>query len=204
MEGTDPNTLQAITAVAAGLGLSAAAGFRVFVPLLVLGLCQRFDIAIDLPVGDGFEWVSSWPAIIMFAMATGCEVAGYYIPWVDNLLDTIATPAAMISGTLISASVMPDMPDAVQWTAAILVGGGSAGLVQTGTVMLRAASTATSGGVANPVVSTGEAGGAVATSILAMVIPAILAVVLLALFTFISVKIIKRFRRKKAPSASPA
>lgn len=201
----DPNTMQTLTAVAAGLGLSAAAGFRVFVPLFIMSVCQRFGIAIDVPLAEDFEWLSSWPAMVMFGVATLAEVGAYYVPWVDNLLDTIATPAAIVSGTLISASVMPAMPDAVQWAGALLVGGGSAGIVQGGTVLLRAGSTATSGGLANPAVSTGEAGGAVATSILAMLIPLILAVILLIAFVFIGIRLIKFFRdRKRTPAGPPA
>ena len=200
----DPSAFQVLTALAAGLGLSAAAGFRVFVPLLILGICQRFEIAMPVPLGEGFEWISSWPAILMLSIATLAEVGAYYVPWVDNLLDTVATPAALISGTLISASLMPELPEAVQWASAILIGGGSAGLVQAGTVMLRATSTATSGGLANPVVSTGEAGGAVATSVLAMLLPLILAVVLLVCFVVLSIFIIKRFIRKRPPPTTPA
>ncbi len=188
---------QLVLALCAGLGLSAAAGFRVFVPLLLIALSEKLNLGLPVPVGEGFEWITSWPAIIMLSAATLVEVAGYYLPWVDNLLDSIATPAALVSGTLVTAAILPEMPEAVQWVTSIIVGGGSAGMVQGATVLARAASTATTGGVANPAVSTGEAVGAVATGLLAMAIPFILAGVLLLLFIWIARLLWKRLARKK-------
>ena len=200
----NPDAIQALDALAAGLGLSAAAGFRVFVPLLVLGVCQRLEVAVPLSLGEGFEWISSWPAIIMLSAATLAEVGAYYVPWIDNLLDSIATPAAMVSGTLLSAALMPEMPEAIQWAGAVVMGGGTAGVVQLGSVLTRATSTATSGGLANPIVSTGEAGGAVATSVLALVIPFVIGFFVLLLVIWLGSKIIRRLFRKRQAPAQPA
>ncbi len=168
---------QLAVALCAGIGLSAAAGFRVFIPLLVLSLAGRSGL---VSLGDDFSWVTSDLALMIFATATAVEIGGYYIPWLDNLLDTLATPAAMISGTVMTAALMPEVHPALQWILATVAGGGTAGTIQLGTVAVRAASTATSGGMANPVVSTAEAGGATLMSILALVLPVIAVLIIVA------------------------
>jgi hypothetical protein len=119
--------LETAYSIALGISLSAACGFRVFVPFLVMSIAA---LAGTLPLSDGFAWVGTVPALVVFASATLVEVAAYYIPWVDNLLDTIATPLALVAGTVASASVLTDVSPVLQWTLAILAGGGSAGLIQ--------------------------------------------------------------------------
>src|SRR5258706_7253058 len=108
-----------------GIGLSAACGFRVFVPLLVVSIASHTG---HLHLSSGFEWMGSTAALIAFATATALEIAGYYVPWVDNLLDTVASPAAVIAGTLITASMVADMSPFLKWTLAVNARGGSAGL----------------------------------------------------------------------------
>ena len=82
-----------ITAVAIGIGLAASAGFRVFVPMLVAAIAAKTGI---LPLNESFMWLSSWPSIAILGTATIVEILAYYIPVVDNLLDTIATPLAAV------------------------------------------------------------------------------------------------------------
>lgn len=191
------NAIELFMAIAAGLGLSAAAGFRVFIPLLVMSIGAQTG-QIDL--GSQFQWLTSTPAMLILATASLAEIGGYYIPWIDNLLDTIATPAALISGTLASAAVFPEMPEALKWACAAITGGGAAGIIQTGTVLLRGASSATTGGLGNPVISTGEAGGSVATSILAIIIPPLV----LILFVLAAWFIFRHWRkRRKAMKTEP-
>lgn len=161
-------SLETVVSVALGLGLAAAAGFRVFVPLLVLNLASRFGY---VPLAPGWEWVGGTPALLVFATATVCEVVGYYVPWVDHALDTVATPAAVVAGMLTSASVITDLPPLVKWTAVVVGGGGLAALVQGSTVALRAGSTAMSGGLANPLVATVETFGASLLAIVAVGLP---------------------------------
>lgn len=191
----DLATLNGFTALLAGIGLSASAGFRVFVPLLVMAVGGKMEV---IEVGDSFQWLHSWPAILALGTATTVEVAGYYIPWLDNLLDTVATPGAFASGTLLTASVMPELPLYLDTLTAVLAGGGAAGSLQLGTVMTRAVSTASSGGVANPVVSTGETVGSIVTSILALIIPIIIACFVFIIFLFI---LFWWLRRRKAHRA---
>ena len=169
--------MQTALSIALGIGLSAACGFRVFVPLLVLSTAA-FTGHINL--SSGLEWIGTFPALIVFGTATFLEILAYYIPWLDQLLDTIATPAAVVAGTVASASVFTDMSSMLRWTLALIAGGGIAGLVQGATVFTRAKSTAFTGGLANPVVSTAELFGSVATSALAFLVPIVCVILILA------------------------
>ena len=151
-----------------GLGLSAACGFRVFVPLLVISVAAMSG---HLTLAPGFAWIGSWPALIAFTAATALEVAGYYIPWVDHFLDTVATPAAVVAGMIATAAVVSNMDPFLKWSVTIIAGGGMAGLVQGATVLTRGASTLTTGGLLNPLVATVELGGSVLTSMMALIAP---------------------------------
>jgi hypothetical protein len=185
--------METLLSACAGLGLSAACGFRVFVPLLVMSIAS---LSGHLPLAHGFEWIGTYPALVAFAVATCIEVLGYYIPWVDHALDTIATPAAVMAGTLVTASLVTDVGPFWKWSLAIIAGGGSAGLVQGTTVVARGASLAGTAGLANPLVATLELAGAVVTSVLAIVVP-LLVLVLLAVFLVV---VGRKFLRKRAAS----
>src|SRR5580765_3733740 len=160
--------MDTLTSIFLGIGLSAACGFRVFVPLLVMSVAS---ISGHLTLAPGFQWIGTYPALICFSVATAVEIAGYYIPWVDHLLDTISTPAAIIAGTIITASLVTGMSPFMKWTLAIIAGGGAAGLVQGTTVVARGLSTASTGGLGNPFFATIELGGSLITSIVSVLIP---------------------------------
>lgn len=162
--------METLISLAAGLGLSAACGFRVFVPLFGIGLATR---AGYLAVSPGFEWLGTDPALIAFGAATVLEVLAYNIPWMDNLLDTLATPAALLAGVVASAAVFVDLPPMLRWTAAVIGGGAAAGVVQWATVILRLKSTAFTGGLANPAVAAAETGASALTVVLAIVVPVV-------------------------------
>jgi hypothetical protein len=125
---------------------------------------------------------------------TCLEIAGYYIPWLDHLLDTIATPAAIVAGTVVTASAVTDMSPFLKWTLAVIAGGGTAGLVQGATVLTRGASTVTTGGLANPLVATLELGGAALTSVLAIVVPALAAFLVIGLIFIMGRKLLRKTR----------
>ena len=180
-----------LTAVALGIGLSASTGFRVFLPMLVASVAAHFGI---LPLSDSFVWLGSWPAIISFGTATVVEVAAYYIPFVDNLLDTVTTPLALVAGTLLTTSVLPIDQDLLKWVTGIMIGGGSAGIIQMGTSILRLASTKTTAGTGNPVVATAEHGLALGQSIMAIALPMITGVAVLIFLIFLLSKLL-RLRR---------
>jgi len=182
---------ETLLSVCLGLGLSAACGFRVFVPLLILSGGARLGW---VELGGSFEWLGSQAALVVFAVATVLEIAAYYVPWIDNLLDSVASPVAVAAGVVTTASVVTGMDPLLKWTLAVIAGGGLAGAVQAVTATGRLASTVTTGGLANPLVSTLEAGGAVGLALLALVLP----VVALAAVLLLLALVWGRFRRRRA------
>ena len=175
-----------------GIGLSAACGFRVFVPLLVMSIAA---LSGNLHLAHGFEWIGTYPALIAFAVATGLEIAGYYIPWLDHLLDTLASPAAVVAGTIITASLVTHMSPLMRWSLALIAGGGAAGVVQATTVAARGASLMTTGGLANPIVATLELAGSAVTSVLALFVPVLVVGLVLVFVGVVGIKLYRRSRR---------
>ncbi|MCP4617837.1 MAG: DUF4126 domain-containing protein [Bradyrhizobium sp.] len=186
--------------VALGIGLAAATGFRLFLPLLVLSVAAWTGHA---NLSDNFAWLATPAAVIMLGTAAVVEVAAFYIPGVDNLLDTLATPGAVVAGTIASAAVMTDMPPMVKWTTAVIAGGGVAGATQGLTALLRAKSTVFTGGLGNSVVATAELGGASLISILALAAP-VAALVLVVLFFWLAFRLVRSLtRRTQAEEKAP-
>jgi uncharacterized protein DUF4126 len=183
--------------IALGVGLAAAVGLRVFLPLLVVSAAAWSG---HLALGSGFAWLGSPAALVMLSVAAVLEILAYYIPGVDNLLDTISTPAALIAGTVVSAAVMVDLPPMVKWTTAVIAGGGAAGLTQGLTSLLRAKSTVTTGGLGNHVLATGEWGGALLLSLLALAAP-LAAVGVVALLCWCAVRVLRRLLRRQGAAA---
>ena len=182
-------------AIAIGIGLSASCGFRVFIPMLVASIAAKAGI---FPLNEGFQWLGSWPAILCFGTAAIIEILAYYIPFVDNLLDAITTPLAIVAGTLMLTSVIPIDNDLLKWTTGFIAGGGAAATVQGWTVLTRLASSKLTGGTGNPVMATGEHVAAAGTSILSLFIPIAIAGLFLLLGTFIILKFGRRlFLAKK-------
>ena len=185
--------METILGLCIGIGLSAACGFRVFVPLLVMSVATLAGL---FEPSQGFEWLAMPSVCLALAIATICEVAAYYVPWVDNALDTVATPAAMIAGTLTTMAVSSgEMSQFAGWASAIIVGGGTAGAVQLNTVALRGVSTATTGGLGNFVIATGEWIGAILLSILAMLLPIFVAILVMVGIVFA----IRWIQKKRQP-----
>ena len=193
--------MDTVLAVLIGLGLSAACGFRIFVPLLVLSIASAAG-ALDL--AEDFQWLSSMPAIIALSVATVLEVLAYFIPGVDHALDVLAAPVSVVAGTVAVASVVTDMSPFLRWMLAIIAGGGTAGLVQGLTSTTRVVSAVKTAGFGNPVVAGAEAGGAIVLSVMSIAAPIAAAViaVLLAVFAFRAGRtIFRRFRRSHAGGA---
>lgn len=172
--------VETLLRIAVGVGLSAACGFRIFVPLLIINIA---GLTGYLQLAPGFEWIKSYPATIAFGTTTLVEILAYYIPWLDNFLDLITSPAAIVAGTIATASVVMELSPFLRWTLAIIAGGGAAALFQGVTVALRTKSSTLTGGIGNPLISTIEVVGAVGTSLLAIILP-ILCLLLLALLCF--------------------
>ena len=177
--------------IALGVVLAAATGFRVFLPMLIVsGAAYTGHLSLD----NSFAWLGTPSALTMLSVAALVEVLAYYVPGVDNLLDAVATPAAFVAGTIVSAAVMTDLPPMAKWMAAVIAGGGTASFIQGVTTILRAKSTVVTGGFGNPVIATGELGGSVLLSLLALAAPlAAFAVVILLLW--LALRLIRRKRQ---------
>jgi hypothetical protein len=182
--------------VALGVGLAAATGLRLFLPMLVASGAAYTG---HLPLGENFAWLATTPALILLSVAAVVEILAYYIPGVDNLLDTLATPAAFVAGTIISAAVITDLPPMVKWAAAIIAGGGIAGLTQTTSAVLRAKSTMLTGTLGNPVIATAELGGSLLVSLLALVAP-VLTLLLIGLLLWAAIRWLRQISRGAHPS----
>ncbi|AZB09553.1 DUF4126 domain-containing protein [Chryseobacterium sp. G0162] len=183
-----------------GIGLSAATGFRVFLPLFAVSLASYFHW---IPMNESFEWLAGLPALITTGIATVVEILAYYIPFVDHLLDTISVPMATVAGSILFASQFAELGTFPQWALALIAGGGTAATISSGFAGIRAASTATTGGLGNSVVGTTETAGAGIMTILAMVAPiiaAVLAITLLILVVVYGRKAWRKIRGKKTPS----
>ena len=186
MTGTD-----LAISIALGVVLAAATGFRVFLPMLIMsGAAYTGHLSLD----NSFAWLATPFALTMLGVAALAEVLAYYVPGVDNLLDALATPAAFVAGTIVSAAVMTDMPPMAKWTAAVIAGGGTASLTQGVTTILRAKSTVMTAGLGNPVIATGELGGSVLLSLLALAAP-LAAVAVVILLLWLAFRLIRRQRQ---------
>jgi hypothetical protein len=182
--------------IALGVGLAAATGFRVFLPMLVMSAAAYSG---HLPLGDNFAWLGTPGALTMLSVAALAEILAYYIPGVDNLLDTLATPAAFVAGTMVSAAVLTDLPPMVKWTTAVIAGGGVAGLTQGATAALRAKSTVFTGGLGNAVIATAELGGALLVSLLALAAP-LAALLVVVVFLWLAFRLFRRLSRRPSNS----
>lgn len=170
--------MSVITSVAVGVGLAAACGFRIFVPFLVMGAAAKLGM---LPLSPGFSWLASDEALLALAVATVLEAAAYKVPWLDHLLDLLASPAAVLAGALAAAAIVTDLPPLLRFAVVVVGGGGAAAMVQGATVLARLKSTATTGGLANPILALFELAGSILTSVLALLAPFFLLFLLAAL-----------------------
>ena len=153
-------------------------------------------------IGEGWSWIGSYPALIVFAIASVVEIAAYYIPWVDNLTDSIAGPAAFVAGVLVAASSIIHMDPLLKWTLALIAGGGTAAIFHGSTALLRGTSTALTGGITNHAVSTAELGLAAGLSILAIALPLVSIVMTVSLFLFLTEKGIRKLLRSRHPNGA--
>ena len=171
------DVVQILLSLSLGLGLAAACGFRVFIPPLMMGIGSRLDL---YKLEGSFVWVDDTWAIAIFAVATLLEIGGYFIPWIDNLLDAVATPAAIIGGIFVtSASLEGELDPSAQWTLSVIAGGSVSGVIQLGTVATRAISTGTTGGLANPLISLLEAVASILCILISLFLVAIIPIVII-------------------------
>jgi Kef-type K+ transport system membrane component KefB len=186
-------TSETIISIFLGIGLAASVGFRVFLPLFALSFASYFNI---WQLNENWEWIGGITALIILGVATIVEIFAYYIPYVDNLLDSIAVPLATIAGTAVMVSTVADLSPEITWALAIIAGGGTAAAISGASGATRLASTASTAGVGNPIVSTVETGTSVMMTIASIFVP-ILGFVLVLIVVYIIFKIYKKIKSTK-------
>ena len=190
--------MEMLLSVGLGVGLAAACGFRVFLPVLVLAVAARAG-AVNL--AEGFEWMAGTPALLTLSVAVACEIGAYYIPWLDNLLDAVAMPAAVTAGIVVAAANIETATPLLSWSLAAVGGGSAAAVVQAGTTLLRGASTLFTAGMGNPLISTAETGSAIGLSLLAVTVPLLALAAVLVLVALIGARLLRRvFKPRPAGS----
>lgn len=179
-----------------GIGLSAACGIRMFLPLLLIAVNQKFHL---LETSYYVDWLDSNLALIILITATLIEISAYYIPLIDHILDVVNVPLVFVAGLLSMASILPDMPLYMDKILGLIVGGSTAvtinGLVGIG----RLKSTTLSAGTTNPFYATIENIMTIVITILSFVIPVIIGIIVILIVTS-SFKRFKDFFRKPLPS----
>lgn len=190
-------TIETILSIFLGVGLSASVGFRVFLPLFALSLAAYFNI---WELNDSWLWIGSTTAVFTLGIATVVEIVAYYIPVVDNALDTIAIPLATIAGTAVMVSTVADLSPVITWALAIIAGGGTAAAVKSSASATRLGSTVSTAGIGNPVVSTIETGTSIIMSIVSIFLP-ILAIILVLFIFYMMYKLYKKIRPNSPKSS---
>lgn len=187
-------TPETIISIIIGIGLAASVGFRIFVPLFALSLASFYGI---IPLNETWQWVGSSTAILILGIATLVEILAYFIPWLDNLLDTIAVPLAAVAGTAVMVATVSNLDPTITWALAIIAGGGTATAIKGSTSTTRLASTATTAGIANPVISTVETGTSIVMAVLAIFLP-IVALILVFIIVWLLFKVFKLIKPSKS------
>lgn len=186
-------TFETIISICLGIGLAASVGFRVFLPLFALSLASYFNV---WDLNESWQWIGSLAALVTLGVATVVEIFAYYIPYVDNLLDTISVPLAAFAGTIVMMSTVVDLSPVITWALAIIAGAGTASAISGTSGATRLASTASTGGLGNPIVSTVETGTAVTMSLVSIFFP-MLAIVLVVFILVIIFKVYRKFKPSK-------
>lgn len=187
------NWLQWIPGLLLGVALSAGSGFRIFIPLLVSNLAAKFGL---VSLSENFAWMASNKATMILVVATFAEIGGYYITFIDNILDSIALPASVVAGTLLTTQFLKIDDPVLQWGLGLLAGGGVAGTIQSGTTLLRLGSTKFTAGFGNPFFSTIENLLSAFISLISIWIPLLMGVLAVLFVVWILKKLFSIKKRK--------
>lgn len=179
-----------------GLGLASATGLRTFLPLLMLALAARFEL-FDVRLIEQMDWLVSWPAIAALATATIAEFAGDKVPAVDHALNAVGYVTRPVAGAVAAGSVFWAVDPTAAAVAGIIVGAPAALAFNAAQTGARVGSTATTGGLANPLVSFVEDALALATVLVAFLAP-ILVPALLIVLAIVVFRLARRLRTGRA------
>lgn len=185
--------METLLSIFIGIGLSAAVGFRIFIPFLIASIAAYSG---QLDLSSNFSWIGTLPALIAFSVATIVEIGAYYVPWLDNLLDTIEHPMAIVAGIILTGSVITDFSPFLKWSFAIIAGGSVAGTIQAATGFARFKSSAVTGGAGNSVVSTVEAGSSLGLALMAIFVPVLALLIVILIIGWAAALFYKKFIKK--------
>ena len=188
--------MNVIMALFLGIGLSAACGFRVFIPPLALSIAALNGV---VQLSPDWQWIGTYPAVSILGIAAVVEVFAYFIPFVSNLLDSVEVFLAPTAGMFLTASTLSmggDFDPAVVWTLSIITGGATAEVVELGTSLTRLVTTGATAGVGTPVVSVVEAMSSIVLSILAITLP-LLTIIIVTIILVDGIRRILRFISKR-------
>lgn len=183
---------ESLVSIFLGVGLAASVGFRIFLPLFALSLAAYFNV---WELNDNWQWIGSLAAVITLGVATLVEIFAYFIPWVDHVLDSVAVPMAAIAGTAVMVSTVANLDPMITWALAIIAGGGTATAIKSTSAAGRITSSATTGGLANPVFSLVETGTAAVMTAASIFLP-LLAAILVVILLFLIFKVYRKLRPK--------
>jgi uncharacterized membrane protein len=184
-----------------GLGLSASTGLNTFLPLLLLSAAARFNVA-GVELGTKFDWLTSDAAMITLIIACVVELIADKIPAVDHFLDSAGTIVRPVAGAVASASVLTGVDPMVAAVLGIIVGAPTSLGMHTLKAGTRVASSATTFGCANPVISIIEDVIAFALSVLSIFLPIVVPFALAALVWMLW-RLMVRIRRGAAAPVEP-
>ncbi|MEA5593242.1 DUF4126 domain-containing protein [Rivularia sp. UHCC 0363] len=186
-----------IAALCLGIGLSAACGFRVFIPPLALSIAAHGGM---LQLSSDWQWLTTQNAIITLSIAATVEVLAYFIPWVSNFLDSIEIGLAPIVGMFITASTLSiagDFDPTFLWILTVIAGGATAETVELGTSISRLGASVTTAGMGGPIVGFVEAISSIVISILAIALPTLTMLLVIFLIIYGTRRIFKFIAKRK-------
>ncbi len=185
-------TFETLTSIFLGIGLAASVGFRIFLPLFALSLASYYELLV---LNSQWEWMGHTAAVITLGVATVVEIFAYFIPWFDHLLDSFAVPLAALAGTAVMVSTLADLPPLVTWTLALIAGGGTATVIKSSAASGRVASTVSTGGIGNPLITILETGAASVVAAASVFVP-LLAIILVIIILILIFDVFRKVRRR--------
>lgn len=188
--------MDVISGLLSAFGLSTAAGLNAYIPLLVVGLLARYTDLIAL--GRPFDMLENPIVLLVIAVLALLDFIGDKIPAVDHVLHAIGLVVAPIAGAIVALAANSDA-NSISPLLVAICGVLLAGSTQVARASARPLATATTAGVANPVLSFLEDGVSAVLSVLAVFLP-VLAFLLVILFAFLMILLFRRAFRRKVQS----
>lgn len=186
-----------------GFGLASAAGLNAYIPLLSMGLLDRYTSLVNLP--QGWAWLANGWVMAIIAVLLVIEIVADKVPALDSVNDAVQTFVRPASGGIVFGSGTAAQTAAVadpaefarsgQWVP-VAIGVVTALVVHLTKTAVRPAANVATAGIAAPVLSTIEDVTSVGLTFIAILIPALVAVVLIAL-VWAAVWLLRRRRRRR-------